>query len=210
MCREVLQKEDELNEIVQLVGKDSLAEGDKVVLETARLIKDDFLQQNSFTSYDKYCPFYKSVEMMKNMVAFHRLATQAIERTAAGNADGQKITFNLIKSRCAAGPSLQLRHVGHRPLRSRSFITRVNSVSRLCVSAELSHFELSTLALDSAQDGRGGHARGAACRMADVLYKLTSMKFQEPDEGEDAVKAHMTAVRTELTERFRALEEEFR
>jgi V-type H+-transporting ATPase subunit A len=99
VCREVLQKEDELNEIVQLVGKDSLAEVDKIVLETARLIKDDFLQQNSFTSYDKYCPFYKSVEMMKNMVAFHRLATQAVERTAAGNADGQKITFNLIKSR---------------------------------------------------------------------------------------------------------------
>jgi V-type H+-transporting ATPase subunit A len=100
-CREVLQKEDELNEIVQLVGKDSLAETDKIVLETARLIKDDFLQQNSFTSYDKYCPFYKSVEMMKGMVAFHRLATQAVERTAAGNADGQRITFNLIKSRCA-------------------------------------------------------------------------------------------------------------
>ena len=69
--------------------------------ETARLIKDDFLQQNSFTSYDRYCPFYKSVEMMKAMTAFHRLATQAVERTAAGNAEGQKITFNLIKSRCA-------------------------------------------------------------------------------------------------------------
>lgn len=99
-CREILQKEDELNEIVQLVGKDSLAESDKITLETARLIKDDFLQQNSFTSYDRYCPFYKSVEMMKSMTAFHRLATQAVERTAAGNAEGQKITFNLIKSRC--------------------------------------------------------------------------------------------------------------
>lgn len=102
MCREVLQKEEELNEIVQLVGKDSLAETDKVVLETARYIKDDFLQQNSFTSYDKFCPFYKSVEIMKTMVAFHRLSTQAIERTAAGNADGQKITFNLLRSRCVA------------------------------------------------------------------------------------------------------------
>lgn len=36
LCREVLQKEDELNEIVQLVGKDALAETDKIVLETAR------------------------------------------------------------------------------------------------------------------------------------------------------------------------------
>ncbi len=40
----MLQKEDELNEIVQLVGKDALAEGDKIVLETARYIKDDYLQ----------------------------------------------------------------------------------------------------------------------------------------------------------------------
>ncbi len=55
----MLQKEDELNEIVQLVGKDALAESDKIVLETARFIKDDYLQQNSFTKYDKYCPFYK-------------------------------------------------------------------------------------------------------------------------------------------------------
>ncbi len=50
-CREVLQKEDELNEIVQLVGKDSLAESDKITLETARYIKDDYLQQNSFTKW---------------------------------------------------------------------------------------------------------------------------------------------------------------
>lgn len=41
------------------VLQDSLAENDKIVLETARFLKDDFLQQNSFTKYDKYCPFYK-------------------------------------------------------------------------------------------------------------------------------------------------------
>lgn len=97
--REVLQKEDELNEIVQLVGKDALAEADKIVLETARFIKDDYLQQNSFTKYDKYCPFYKSVEMMRNIATFHRLATAAVEKTASGNAEGAKITLNVIKQR---------------------------------------------------------------------------------------------------------------
>mmetsp|Transcript_2647 Transcript_2647/g.5850 ORF Transcript_2647/g.5850 Transcript_2647/m.5850 type:complete len:616 (-) Transcript_2647:437-2284(-) len=97
--REVLQKEDELNEIVQLVGKDALAETDKITLETARFIKDDYLQQNSFTKYDKYCPFYKTVEMMRNICTFHRLATAAVEKTASGNSEGQKITFNVIKSR---------------------------------------------------------------------------------------------------------------
>merc|ERR1719155_69685 len=60
-AREVLQKEDDLNEIVQLVGKDSLAESDKIIMETARLIKEDYLQQNGFSKYDKFCPFYKSV-----------------------------------------------------------------------------------------------------------------------------------------------------
>jgi V-type H+-transporting ATPase subunit A len=50
-------------------------------------IKDDYLQQNSFTKYDRYCPFYKSVEMMRNIATFHRLATAAVERTAGGNAE---------------------------------------------------------------------------------------------------------------------------
>ena len=93
----MLQKEDDLNEIVQLVGKDSLAESDKVTLETAKFLKNDYLQQNSFTKYDKYCPFYKSVWMLRNIILFHTLATAAVERTA--NADGQKITFNTIKNR---------------------------------------------------------------------------------------------------------------
>lgn len=99
--REVLQKEDELNEIVQLVGKDALAETDKIVLETAKFLKEDFLQQNSFTAYDKYCPFYKSVEMLRNMVAFHELATRAIERTSQSDT---KVTYAMIKARL--GPLL--------------------------------------------------------------------------------------------------------
>jgi V-type H+-transporting ATPase subunit A len=96
-ARDVLQKEDELNEIVQLVGKDSLAESDKITLETAKFLKEDFLQQNSFTAYDKYCPFYKSAAMLRNILAFHAAANAAVERTAGG--EGAKITFNVIKAR---------------------------------------------------------------------------------------------------------------
>ncbi len=44
--REILQEEEDLSEIVQLVGKASLAETDKITLEVAKLLKDDFLQQN--------------------------------------------------------------------------------------------------------------------------------------------------------------------
>lgn len=44
--KEILQEEEDLSEIVQLVGKGSLAESDKITLEIAKLLKDDFLQQN--------------------------------------------------------------------------------------------------------------------------------------------------------------------
>lgn len=63
-AKDVLQKEDELAEIVQLVGKSALGEGDKVTLDVARLIKDDYLQQNGMSSYDRYCPFVSGFEML--------------------------------------------------------------------------------------------------------------------------------------------------
>ncbi|KAH7664759.1 H(+)-transporting two-sector ATPase protein [Dioscorea alata] len=96
-AREVLQREDDLNEIVQLVGKDALAETDKITLETAKLLREDYLAQNAFTPYDKFCPFYKSVWMMRNIIHFNTLANQAVERGAGS--DGQKITYSVIKHR---------------------------------------------------------------------------------------------------------------
>ncbi|KAF3672984.1 V-type proton ATPase catalytic subunit A [Capsicum annuum] len=96
-AREVLQREDDLNEIVQLVGKDALAETDKITLETAKLLREDYLAQNAFTPYDKFCPFYKSVWMLRNIIHFYNLANQAVERGAG--MDGQKITYTIIKHR---------------------------------------------------------------------------------------------------------------
>lgn len=49
--KEILQEEEDLSEIVQLVGKASLAESDKITLEIAKLIKDDFLQQNRYNLF---------------------------------------------------------------------------------------------------------------------------------------------------------------
>lgn len=94
IMKEVLQTEDDLTEIVQLVGKDSLAESDKLILEVAKIIKDDYLQQNGFSDYDRVCPFYKSVWMMKNICDFYLLASKAIENSTAEN----KITCNRIKT----------------------------------------------------------------------------------------------------------------
>ncbi|GMS95643.1 hypothetical protein PENTCL1PPCAC_17818, partial [Pristionchus entomophagus] len=95
-CREILQEEEDLSEIVQLVGKASLAESDKLTLEVAKIIKDDFLQQNGYTPYDRFCPFYKTVGMLKNMIGFYELARHSIESTAMSES---KITWNLIRDR---------------------------------------------------------------------------------------------------------------
>lgn len=71
-----------------------------MTLETARLLKEDFLQQNSFTPHDKFCPFYKSVWMLRNMLTFHRLARKAVGRSSAsGRSDDSLLTLNVMKQR---------------------------------------------------------------------------------------------------------------
>jgi V-type H+-transporting ATPase subunit A len=142
-AREVLQREDDLNEIVQLVGKDALAETDKITLEVAKLLREDYLAQNAFSTYDKFCPFYKSVWMMRNIVHFNTLANQAVER-AAGS-EGQKITYTIIKQ-----------------------------------------------------------------RLNDLIYRLVSMKFEDPSDGEDVLTEKYKKLYDDLTAGFRNLEDEYR
>lgn len=91
-CKEILQEEDDLTEIVQLVGKDSLGEREKVVLEVAKIIKDDYLAQNGFSSHDRFCPFYKTTWMMKNIITFQNEAQKAIEKSTQDH----KITWRMI------------------------------------------------------------------------------------------------------------------
>ena len=60
----VLQEEASLNEIVQLVGKDSLSAADQITLETAKMIREDFLQQNSFVDVDAYSEYDRQAKML--------------------------------------------------------------------------------------------------------------------------------------------------
>merc|ERR1712125_39441 len=92
--KEILQKEDDLQEIVQLVGKDSLSEDQKVTLEVARIIREDFLQQNGFTEYDFFCPLAKTIGMMKVIVGFHECAQRAISESTGE----QKVGWSTIYS----------------------------------------------------------------------------------------------------------------
>merc|ERR1712071_555685 len=83
--KEILQKEDDLQEIVQLVGKDSLSEDQKCTLEVAKIIREDFLQQNGFTDYDFMCPLAKTIGMMKVVVTFHDQAQKCLNATSGDN-----------------------------------------------------------------------------------------------------------------------------
>lgn len=91
--RRILQMEDDLTEIVQLVGKDSLNESDKIVLAVADRIKEDFLQQNGYAKYDRYCPFYKTIWMMKNYCTYYDCAMQILESAP----QDQKLSWNQIQ-----------------------------------------------------------------------------------------------------------------
>jgi V/A-type H+-transporting ATPase subunit A len=77
---QLLQKENELQEIIQLVGPDALPPKEQVVLEGARAIRENFLQQNAFHDIDTYCPAKKQYEMMRIMLHYYNLMDKAIEK----------------------------------------------------------------------------------------------------------------------------------
>ncbi|MDR2967407.1 MAG: ATP synthase subunit A [Methanobacteriaceae archaeon] len=79
----LLQKESELQEIVQLVGPDALPDSEQITLETTRMIREDFLQQNAYHEVDTYCSPTKQYEMLNTILIFQREATAALERGVA-------------------------------------------------------------------------------------------------------------------------------
>ncbi len=75
----LLQKESELREIVQLVGPDALPLSERLVLEIARMLREDFLQQNAFHEVDSYCSAEKQQKMLKLIIDFHKYATALMD-----------------------------------------------------------------------------------------------------------------------------------
>ncbi|MCP1714462.1 V/A-type H+-transporting ATPase subunit A [Methanocalculus alkaliphilus] len=74
---EVLQKESELQEIVQLVGSDALPESEQITIEVARMLREIFLQQNAYDDVDTYCDMTKQFDIMKAIKVYAELAYAA-------------------------------------------------------------------------------------------------------------------------------------
>jgi V/A-type H+-transporting ATPase subunit A len=75
----LLEQEAELLEIVRLVGAEALSPTERLALETARSIREDFLHQNAFHRVDTYTSMTKQYEMLKTILHFHKQALAAIE-----------------------------------------------------------------------------------------------------------------------------------
>ena len=76
----LLEDEDKLKEIVRLVGVDALSKEERMVLETSKSIREDFLHQNSFHEIDTYASMDKQFKMLRNILTFHDLGMQVLRR----------------------------------------------------------------------------------------------------------------------------------
>ena len=78
----ILQEEAELDEIVRLVGMDALSYKDRMTMETAKMIREDYLHQNAFHETDTYTSLLKQHKMLKLIYEFYKLGNVAIENYA--------------------------------------------------------------------------------------------------------------------------------
>lgn len=76
---QLLQREKELQEIVQLVGPDALPESERLLLECTRMIREDFLQQFAYDEVDTYCPLEKQIRMLEIILKFYDAASENIK-----------------------------------------------------------------------------------------------------------------------------------
>jgi V/A-type H+-transporting ATPase subunit A len=74
----ILQKESELQEVVQLVGSDALPDDEQLTLEVARMIREYFLQQNAYHEVDTYCPLQKQHDILAAIMVYDDLARKAL------------------------------------------------------------------------------------------------------------------------------------
>ena len=82
-CLKTLQNEAELNEIVQLIGADALSPADRLTLEVARSLREDFLQQDAMSDSDSYSPLEKQCRLLRLIFSFEDKSRRALERGAS-------------------------------------------------------------------------------------------------------------------------------
>ncbi len=76
----ILQREAELQEVVRLIGIEALSDQERLVMETAKSLREDFLQQNAFDDADAFTSLMKQYRLLRLIVTYHRLANRELEK----------------------------------------------------------------------------------------------------------------------------------
>jgi len=98
----ILQRENELREIVRLIGPENLAEPDKLIMETARIIREGFLKQNAYDKIDAFASPQKQVRLMKVIMSFYNNAKKLVDSGVSVRTIREKtqdLITELIKAR---------------------------------------------------------------------------------------------------------------
>ena len=77
---ELLQKEEELQEIVQLVGIEAIPDAERIILETSRIIREEYMRQNAYSDTDAYCPLQKQYWMLKAFLKYLEFCEQSLKK----------------------------------------------------------------------------------------------------------------------------------
>jgi V-type H+-transporting ATPase subunit A len=97
-CKEILAAQPSLLEAVQFRGRNSLTENEKLIIDIADIIIEDFLAQNAFTQYDHTCPLPKTIGMLKCIILFYDQASNMINESKLNG----PVTWEFIKTRLAS------------------------------------------------------------------------------------------------------------
>ena len=154
----LLQEENELNEIVQLVGKDSLSPNDQLTLEITRMLREDFLQQNAFMDVDSYTGFDRQERLMSLILGYETLGASGPDPWC----HRPGIWPICRPVRRSAGPNTRRRALGAPPMTRSKRICRARSVSwserRVRSNDEgISHHPGGQRAFDGGGSGGGRH-----------------------------------------------------
>lgn len=106
-----LQTEAELQEIVQLIGPDALPERERALLEIARMIREDFLQQHAYHEVDSYCSLEKQLLMLKVISLFHKKALEVIDLgVGADKIVALPVKYEIARMKYVAGDQFKQKH----------------------------------------------------------------------------------------------------
>jgi V/A-type H+-transporting ATPase subunit A len=109
----LLEKEAELQEIVQLVGQDALPEADRALLEVARMIREDYLQQHAYHEIDSYCSKEKQFLMLKIIWRFYQEVNKAIESgVGAGRIAAVQVKDEIARMKYTPNPDFPQKYEG--------------------------------------------------------------------------------------------------